>query len=171
MKTHRSRQRKAATRTPATKPARIPNPGIHHLLVPLDFSGKSRQALKYAVPLARHFQARISLLHVVEPVYLPAEAGGLIANLAEDINEQRRDAAKHLAQMSASLVPAAVRGRNLVGIGSARELIVDAVRRQRIDLVVLSTKGRSGLARMVLGSTAEYVVRHAPCPVFSVRRQ
>lgn len=164
MRTHQSKSRTSA-------PAGIPNPGISHMLVPLDFSGKSRQALVYALPLARHFRARISLLHVIELPTQPAESGGFVINVYQDVRPQRQAAARRLEQMAARLVPKELRGHNLIGIGSASGVIIDTIRRQHIDMVVLSTKGRSGLARIVLGSTAEYVVRHAACPVLTIRRK
>lgn len=162
-------------RTPparARRPAWLKRPGlaISHVLVPLDFSGQSRQALKYAVPLARHFRARISLLHVVELAYPAVEATGAMTLINVDAAGQSQAAAKRLDRTAAELVPPELRGRHLVGLGSAAQVIIDTIGQQGIDLVVLSTKGRSGLARLLLGSTAERVVRHSPCPVLTVRR-
>lgn len=143
---------------------------IRRLLVPLDFSGQSRQALKYAVPLARKFRARICLLHVIELAYPAVEATGAMALISVDLRGQDRAVARRLDRTAVELVPPALRGGSFVGAGSAARVIIDTIREQSIDLVVLSTKGRSGLARLLLGSTAEQVVRHSPCPVLTVRR-
>jgi universal stress protein A len=142
------------------------------VLVPMDFSGKSRQALAYALPLAQQAGARVSLLHVLQPVQiypapLPLE-GGLIE---QDLKLQKRDAARHLDRLAADLIPDGLRGRNLIGIGHPGQVITDTAKRQRIGLIVMSAKGRTGLSRLLLGSTAEFVVRHATCPVLTVRRR
>lgn len=157
-------------KTPKPTPAgRLP---FRSVLVPMDFSGKSRQALEYALPLARQSGSRISLLHVLPPaqVYptpLPVEGG--LAQI--DIRTQKRTAAVHLDRLARELIPAELHGRHLVSIGHAGQVIIDTARRQRTGLIVMSAKGRSGLSRLLLGSTAEFVVRHAACPVLTVRRR
>ena len=136
-------------------------PRIQHVLVPLDFSGKSRQALRYAVPLAQKFAARIHLVHVLPP---PGKAE--LAALAQ----LKHEAIKRLGEMSA-LLPPQLRAGNAVLVGKPAEEILTLAERNNIDLIVLTTKGRTGLARVLVGSTAESIMRHAPCPVLSVRRR
>ena len=138
---------------------RVSYPRVRRLLVPLDFSGKSRQALRYALPLAVKFAARIVLLHV-----LPARDAG------KSGPELRLEAERRLARMSAQLVPPQLHGANLVLTGKPAAQILAAVAKHDIDLIVLTTKGETGLKRMLLGGTAEHVMRHARCPVLSVRR-
>ena len=84
---------------------------------------------------------------------------------------QRTAALKRLGEMSQQLLPPRVRAEHAVLNGKPAEAILDLVRHQSIDLIVLTTKGRSGLKRALIGSTAEQIMRDAPCPVMSVRRQ
>lgn len=136
-------------------------PRIHHLLVPLDFSGKSRQALRYAVPIAQKFSAKIHLVHVLKP--------GSKAERAKQ--PQREEAAmKKLNEMAALLLPPRLLAGNLVLTGDPAEQILAATKKFDTDLIVITTRGSSGLRRVLLGSTAEQIMRHANCPVMSLRR-
>lgn len=136
-------------------------PRILHLLVPLDFSGKSRQALRYAVPLAQKFSARIHLVHVLSPAGKADK---------DERNHRRMAALKRLTEMSELLLPPRLRAENAVLTGKPADEILSLVEKNNIDLIVLTTKGGSGLKRALVGSTAEQIMRHAPCPVMSVRR-
>lgn len=148
---------------------KVSYPRIHRLMVPLDFSGKSRQALRYAVPLAQKFGARIVLLHV-----LP-DTRGTSASTASLLTgtpaEQRAAALKRLQATAASLVPTTIRTDFSVLVGDPTKKIIEAIEKHDVDLLVLTTTGRTGLKRILIGSTAEQVMRHAPCPVLSVRRR
>lgn len=137
-------------------------PRLLRILVPLDFSGKSRQALRYAVPLAQKFSARIHLVHV-----LPAPG----KTPKDELTRLRLEALKRLGETGAQLLPPRLRAENAVLHGDPATEILNLTRRQDIDLIVLRTKGRSGLKRVLVGSTAERIMREAPCPVMSVRRQ
>jgi universal stress protein A len=137
-------------------------PRIQHILVPLDFSGKSRQALRYAVPLAQKFTAKIHLVHV-----LPAPGKTELA----DLPRLKLTVLKRLGEMAVEFLPPRVRAGNAVLVGKPADEILALARRNNIDLIVLTTKGRTGLARALVGSTAESIMRHAPCPVLSVRRR
>ena len=144
---------------------------IRHILVPLDFSGFARQALMCAVPLARKHRAKISLVHVAQPpaVVRTMPDGGLIMPVN---TSQLVSAAKvHLDDLAAQLLPGDVRGETLVRDGNAAEEVVAAAKVLKADLIVLSNTGRSGLSRILMGSTAERIVRHAHCPVLTVRRR
>lgn len=136
-------------------------PRLLHILVPLDFSGKSRQALRYAVPLAQKFTARIHLVHVLPP---PGKAD------QADLPRRKLDALKRLGEMS-GLLPARLRAGNAVLVGKPAEQILQLAEKNNIDLIVLTTKGLSGLKRVLVGSTAETIMRQARCPVLSVHRQ
>ncbi len=135
-------------------------PRIQHLLVPLDFSGKSRQALRYAIPIAQKFSAKIHLVHV-----LPRPGKADLAGLPQ----RKRDAINRLGEMSA-LLPPRLRTGNAVLVGKPAEEILTLAAKNNIDLIVLTTKGLTGLQRVLVGSTAEHIMRHAPCPVMSLRR-
>lgn len=139
---------------------KISYPRLQHLLVPLDFSGKSRQALRYAVPLAQKFSGRIHLVHVLPPARrTPAE-----------LAEAKQAAIRRLGQMSGTLPPR-LRAGNAVLVGKPAGEIVALARRIAVDLIVLTTKGETGLRRALLGGTAQRIMQQAPCPVMSIRRR
>ena len=138
-------------------------PRLLRILVPLDFSGKSRQALRYAVPLAQKFSARIHLVHVLPDPGKKTSKDELI--------RQRLAAMKRLGQMAAQLMPPRLHAENAVLTGKPADEILALAEKNSIDLIVLTTKGRSGLQRVLVGSTAEQIMRHALCPVMSVRRR
>jgi nucleotide-binding universal stress UspA family protein len=148
-----------------------PEMRLRRILVPLDFSGQSRQALDCAVPLAATFGAKISLLHVVQPpvVMRTMPDGGI----AVPVNTDRlvELAGERLEEMAAGFLPARVRGNRSVREGSPAYEIIAAAEALKADLIVLSTHGFTGLKRVLLGSTAERVVRHAHCPVLTVHRR
>lgn len=140
---------------------KVSYPRMQRLLVPLDFSGKSRQALRHAVPIAQKFSARIHLVHV-----LPA-AG---KTDPDDRIRRRTAALKRLSAMAEQFLPPRVRAECAVLDGKPADAILALASRHSIDLIVLTTKGQSGLKRALVGSTAETIMRLAPCPVMSVRR-
>ena len=144
---------------------------IRHILVPMDFSGFARQALGVAVPLARKHHARISLVHVVQPpVVMRTFPDGGIA-MPVDIPKLRDVGREQLEKLAVQLLPDDVRGQILIRQGNAAMEVVSAAKAIKADLIALSTVGRSGLKRLLLGSTAERIVRHAPCSVLTVRRK
>jgi nucleotide-binding universal stress UspA family protein len=136
-------------------------PRLQHLLVPLDFSGKSRQALRYAVPLAEKFSAKIHLVHVLPPAQ---KKGG------DDLPLLRAKAQRRLESMAALLLPPNFQTENLVLSGNPARQILVAAETVDADLILITTRGETGLRRVLLGSTAEHVMRHAKCPVVSIRR-
>jgi len=150
---------------------------IRQILVPLDFSGFARQALACAVPLARTNGAKISLVHVVHPpmavgaipmggAYLPMRTDNIMS-----ATNALQAAKTQLEKLAVQLLPADLRDRKMVRLGNAAYEVAAAAKALKADLIVLSTHGRSGLKRVLLGSTAERIVRHAHCPVLAVRRQ
>lgn len=157
--------------TPRRAAGRLRGLNLRHILVPLDFSGLSRQALDCAVPLARKYRAKISLIHVAQsPAGLGAMPdGGLV--LPVNLDRLKEVAEMHLVKLAAQLLPDELRGQLVVREGRAAAEVVAAAQALKVDLIVLSTNGRSGLKRMLLGSTAERIVGHAPCPVLTVRRR
>ena len=136
-------------------------PRLIHILVPLDFSGKSRQALRYAVPIAQKFSAKIHLVHVLRPLAKKEES---------DLPRLRQDAIRRLGEMSGQLPPR-LRAGNAVLVGKPADEILALAAKNNIDLIVLTTKGLTGLKRVLVGSTAETIMRQSVCPVLSVHRQ
>ena len=144
---------------------------IRHILVPMDFSGLSRQALTCAVPLALKNLAKISLIHVANPpvVMRTMPDGGMVMPV---IPGNLKEVAKsHLDELAIQLLPDGLRAWTIVREGNPANEVVAAAKALKADLIVLSSKGRSGISRMLMGSTAERIVRYAHCPVLTVRRQ
>jgi nucleotide-binding universal stress UspA family protein len=139
---------------------------LKNLLVPIDFSRVSHSALEYAIPLAGKFGAKISLVHAMEP--LPYGAGILGSAVDEDFLIQTFG--KELADLAAAAIEPERFGQTVVRLGPAYEVIANTARDLRADLIVLTTHGQSCLKHVFMGSTAERVVRYAPCPVLVVRR-
>lgn len=145
-----------------TTPA-LPRLELKQILVPVDFSECTEKALAYAVPFARQFGATLTLLHVVEPPYLPASEMGVVVEV-----ESREDSRKELEALHARLAHS-VRCQTMTRKGNADHEIIDAAKELRCDLIILGTHGRTGVERLLMGSTAEKVVRRAGCPILIVR--
>ena len=141
---------------------------IRSVLVPLDFSPSSEKALAYAVAFARQFGAKLTLLHVVEPLAAPDFAGSFAWMMEND--KVTVECQRHLDRVLRDLAiePTLVE-KVLVRHGRSFHEIADAARTLKADLIILSTRGYTGLKHAMLGSTTERVVRHAPCPVLVVR--
>jgi nucleotide-binding universal stress UspA family protein len=142
---------------------------FHHILAPTDFSEFSKQALKSALDLAQTFGAKLLLLHVVEPPPYPIE--GLVpsqlgANLLDDLERQ---ASNELAALLPEAQGLQVDVARRVSVGIPYRKIVEVAGEEKIDLIVMTTHGRTGITHMVMGSVAERVVRTAPCPVLTIR--
>ena len=141
------------------------------ILVPVDFSSDSLDALAYAREFATAFDAEMVLLYVVEPIYYatPADMYVVNTNVATLLEEQRRAAEEQFARMVEKQASGGPRLRPMIKTGTASEVIAECARAERADLIILATHGRTGLAHMLMGSVAEKVVRTAPCPVLTVR--
>jgi nucleotide-binding universal stress UspA family protein len=146
-------------------------PGLKEVLVPIDFSECSKMALRYAVPLAKQFSARVTLLHVVKTVTVPEEFG----YVAPDESVAGLDSALKTLQELARLVELELGRHDLVQAtirnGVPWMEITTAAQDANVGLIVISTHGYTGISRVFLGSTAERVVRRAPCPVLVVRQR
>jgi nucleotide-binding universal stress UspA family protein len=121
---------------------------LSQILFATDYSDASREAARMAAELARHFNARLHLVHVVPPVTDPGPAGAMptaVAELGPGLN----------------VLTAVVHGH------PGKEIVAYASR-NAIDLIVIGTHGRTGIARELLGSVAAMVVRRAACPVLTV---
>lgn len=144
------------------------------IVAPTDFSQASALALDAAVLLAKQFGAEIHLLYVYDPallnpIYLVPGTPTLSPSAQEPrayedsvLRELQRVREERLS--SIDRVELAVKQHS-----SAAEGIVEYARDSAADLIVLSTHGRTGLSHLLIGSVAERVVRHAPCPVLTMR--
>jgi nucleotide-binding universal stress UspA family protein len=141
---------------------------FRHVLCPVDFSESSRDATRLAASLVQPGGAGITLLHVIE---LPVSYAGELRSfeLSSDLDE--RSAARldeWVKELAAKVAVPVTRQSRIGGAGAQTLAAVDAD--STIDLVVMGSHGRTGASRLLLGSVAEKVVRHARCPVLVARR-
>jgi len=137
---------------------------------PSDFSKASGAAFKKAVEMAKAQRAELIIVHVVNPIIPVAGDGFISPKTYEDIAASTRDSAqKQLDKLVAKAKQAGVRAKSFVLEGPAYEQIVRFGKSKHADLMVLGTHGRSGLAKLFLGSVASRVVTAATCPVLTVR--
>ncbi|MFB6229964.1 MAG: universal stress protein [Salinibacter sp.] len=139
---------------------------IRNILVPVDFSEASLEALRHAKELALTYGAQITLLHVVEEVVYPSAYGLDPVNLpgAEVVTRVEENLAE-IARDEIGYEHVEVEAN----VGYAPSSIHDYAETNDADLITIATHGRTGLERMLLGSVAERVVRQAPTPVFVVK--
>ena len=143
-------------------------PAIRNILVPVDFSDTSRAALRYAADLARRFDSRLHLLHVVpDPIRQPWAVENRIGRVRRGAEARRDETVVALRALATEERLDPLRTTTRIAEGAAHHEIVDYVRAQGIDLVVMGTHGLGTLAHLFLGSVAERVVRHATCPFSS----
>jgi nucleotide-binding universal stress UspA family protein len=144
---------------------------IRSILLPTDFSECADCALPYATDLARLMKARLVCLHVVESVMPPVGYAQVVEPLpAVDIGMQLEESAtRELPKLAAREECAGLDVEEVLAHGDAAGEIVRVAREHDVDLIVISSHGRTGWGRMLFGSTAESVVRHAHCPVLVVK--
>lgn len=142
---------------------------IQKILLPTDFSGYSASATRYACELADKYGAELHLLHTLEihPAVTPDFGMGLA--LPRYVSESKAAAEKSLQNVVDPQWAQSHKVTHAIREGSPIKEIVRYAREQGIDLIVISTHGRTGLAHVIMGSVAESVVRTAPCPVLTVR--
>ena len=164
----------AAAQPPAERPAAVATTiadplKLALLLVPVDFSDCSLRALDYAIALAMQFNSKIILLHVVEPAVYPENYLVVSPTLDETNQNLLQSARERLAELCHRRIGHRIPAESLVRMGRAHSEIPDTAKALGADLIVLGTHGYTGLKHVLLGSTAERVVRHGPCPVLTVR--
>ncbi len=143
---------------------------IRRIVHATDFSPASRPAFRRALDLARANRAELIALHVVTPP-IPYTPDGYALPQTYDrlLADMRAAAQKQLDRLVARAKAGGVRARGLLREGLPHDRIARAARSARADLLVIGTHGRTGLARLFLGSVASRVIATAPCPVLSVR--
>ena len=137
------------------------------IVVPIDFSPHSKNALRYAVRLAEQFGSVLRLVHVVEPAPFLNDLSNV--TLIRSDGEIAKVAKVQLQALAQEEIEELVPIYPEVRMGKPYKEIVAAAKVSSADLIVIATHGYTGLTHALLGSTAERVVRHAPCPVLVVR--
>jgi len=142
---------------------------VRRILHATDFSRASTPALRWAIAMAKANRARLTVVHVMAPPALALPGEGYVSPAVYDSLERSARAAgqKRLKKVAARAKAAGVRAGVLLLEGVPHELIARAAR--KADLLVIGTHGRSGLAKLFLGSVASRLLAAAPCPVLTVR--
>jgi len=142
---------------------------IKSILFPTDFSEGSAQALTYAVDFAQKYGAKLYVIHVIYDV---AKASGWYVPhvsmdaLYKDIQE---GAKKELDNFGVKELAGIKNIERVVETGVPYQEIMNFATKNKVDLIIIGTHGRTGIDRILFGSTAAQVVRNAPCPVLTVR--
>ncbi|HEV3512129.1 MAG TPA: universal stress protein [Candidatus Sulfotelmatobacter sp.] len=140
---------------------------IKNVLFAADFSATSEAALPYATAICRRFGATLHAVHVLSDASLLLMTGGVdyvsIGTLYEDAHDEARQKLERLAENFEDVVH-----RNYVRHGQVWKNLAAIVEENAVDLVVVGTHGRTGLGKLLLGSVAEDILRHAPCPALTV---
>jgi len=180
MKKTVSRKKAAPKRKRTANPKRAPTQAsapsnhsspipIRHILVPIDFSDYSKNALRYAVSMAEQYSASIHLIYVIEPMIYPADLGFGQVVMPGVEEELRMKSENELQGLLEREIGSHVHGDAIVRLGRPHQEILTEAEEKNIDLIILATHGHSGVEQILFGSTAMRVVRLAKCPVLIMR--
>ena len=143
---------------------------IRRIMHPTDFSRASSAAFKRAVDMAKGNRAELLLVHVMSPA-IPIMADGYVSpQVYEDMEAAAHAGSqKHLGALVNKAKQAGARAKGLLLEGVPHERIARAARSKKVDMVVIGTHGRTGFAKLFLGSVASRVLAVSPCPVLTVK--
>jgi len=140
---------------------------IKNVLFPTDFSLTSETALPYAAAICRRFRSTLHLVHVLSDVGLLMMSGGVdYVSMGTIYEDAHNEATEKLNQISADFET--IPHRAYVRHGAVWKNLAEIIEQNEIDLIVVGTHGRTGLGKLLLGSVAEGILRHASCPVLTV---
>ena len=143
---------------------------IEQILFPTDFSAGSYNALPYAVDFSRHYNAKLYILHIIYDFTKATYSH--IPHISSDkiFDDITAWAVEEIDNCCIEQIRGLSKVEKLVLKGIPYEEIVKFAANKKIDIIVMGTYGRIGLDKLMFGSTAERVVRKAPCPVLTVRQ-
>ena len=136
---------------------------LANILVATDFSAPAQVALAYAAAIARRYESKLFVVHVLPSEIYPPPPARVAAG-----SPQEQFAEKAMEELLASPSLEGIPHQGLFGQGEIWDALADMIRRHEIDLVVTGTRGKKGLDKVILGSAAEEIFRLAPCPVLTV---
>jgi len=142
---------------------------IKSILFPTDFSEGSSQALQYATDMAKKYGAKLYIVHIIYDI---AKATGWYVphtSMDQMYKDIEAGAKKELEAFGVEELSGMKNIERSVIVGVPHEEIINFVKKNKIDLIIIGTHGRKGMDRILFGSTAAQVVRFAPCPVLTVR--
>ena len=142
---------------------------IKTILFPTDFSNGARAALDYALSLSCDYKARLILLYVIQDIsiaewYIPSSL-----SVTDLVEEMQKSASKEMERWAAEAAARVKDVEKIIVRGVPFVEIIRTAKDRKADVIVIGTHGRTGIDHMLFGSTAEKVVRKAPCPVLTVR--
>ena len=139
---------------------------LEKILFPTDFSEAAENAKRYAISFAKAFGAALYLLSVNQPLAMAF----LDPLFISDLDENRETAVReNLERLKEEIARRGIEVQSDMRRGSTSFEIISFAQEREIDLIIMGTHGWSGLDHVLMGSTAEAVVRKAPCPVLTVR--
>ena len=139
---------------------------LNRILGPVDFSKESTLEARFAVTLAQEFKAKLYVLHVITP--LPAYLEAEVLHSEEIKSQTTEKIDKELHEFIPKKIKEMIEVEEILEHGEPHNAIVEKAKELDADVIVIGTRGLSGLAHIMLGSVAERVIRHSPCPVFSI---
>lgn len=142
---------------------------VTKILVPIDFSNYSKQALRYTVNFSKKFSSKIFLIYVVEPIIYPSDFSMGQVTFPINDTELNSRAKEELVSLAKAEIGAGVEVETIIRTGKPFVEINETARELDIDLIIIATHGHTGMEHLLFGSTAEKVVRKAPCPVLTLR--
>jgi nucleotide-binding universal stress UspA family protein len=142
---------------------------VTRILCPTDFSGPSSEGFNVAAELGEQFRAEVLVVHVVSAMPALPHDPNRPFQVPEYERALHADAQHKLEGMADALAKRGLKTRVVIGHGDAGSEIVRIAQDEHADLIVIATHGTTGLEHILFGSVAERVVRHAHCPVLSVR--
>ena len=149
---------------------------FERILVPLDGSRFSAQALDYAIEIAKRFSSETILIRVViqatyeDVISLSAEADKISKEGAQLRDKRNVEQAKrYLSAQLQQLTAQGVKGSTHVVVGNPPKLIIQFCKKENVDLAVMTTHGKSGIKRAVLGSVADELIREPGLPILAIR--
>jgi nucleotide-binding universal stress UspA family protein len=144
---------------------------VKRILLPTDLSDESAAATPYACAMAQRFDAKLHLLYIFEQETGSTYVRGLpVPDSTSEIAQLKQEVAESLANWIAADWEAKIDVLRVTGEGQPAAEIMRYAEENEIDLIVMGTHGRTGIAKALMGSVAEKVVRRSSCPVMTVRR-
>lgn len=157
----------AAKAAKATGKSASPKPvAIGEILVPVDFSDHSREALRYALDFAQRFGSKVALIHVIEQVVYPGDWVFAPVTVPQFVESQSDDFVSRLREFAGAAGDAII---PVVKVGRPWQQVVEVANKRKSSMIITATHGYTGLKHVLLGSVAEKIVQHAHCPVLTIR--
>lgn len=143
---------------------------VNKILCPLDFSENSMEALDNAIEMARQLSAKLILAHVITPIPVVPTPSHPSEFDISSYREMLKDTAdKNMDSIVKDKIPSGVEFEKIISSGDPAQEIDKIAQNEDVDLLIISTHGRSGLKHLIFGSVAEKIIRHTPCPVLTIK--